>query len=116
MDSFTSPDGGNVMVVFQKTHTPAASEISALPGHATRVLKHLRGHTALAHLKSAYPYLRPFEKMASRVHEQIALSQRRDAHAILDHLLDRAKEIAKSLNDDDRPQGSMGLASLVSAA
>lgn len=116
VDSFTSADGGNLMVVFQKTNPPLMSDTSALPGHATRVLKHLRSHTALAHLKTAHPYLRPFEKMASRVSEQIALSGRRDAHAILDHLLARAKVIAESFKEEEPPQDSPGLACLVGAA
>jgi 2-polyprenyl-3-methyl-5-hydroxy-6-metoxy-1,4-benzoquinol methylase len=103
VDTFTSSDGGNLMVVFRKDEAPAIKLGAIIPGHALRVLKHLQGHTAMNHLLSRHPYLRPWAKLFSRIQERAALMRHQDAHSILDHLLVEARLVAEKLRKSERP-------------
>lgn len=78
LKSTVSPDGGNIAVVLRK-----AGEVGAvsgeIPGNYERVSSIVRGHTALSHLLSPYPYARPFRKLAARIRERAGI--RKDATA-----------------------------------
>ena len=65
---FTSPDGGNITVIFKKTSDvpPASGEI---PGNYERVAGILSRHTALRHAFSRFPYIRPLRKLGDRFEE-----------------------------------------------
>lgn len=97
VDAFTSADGGNLMVVFRKGGEPPISGAGTIPGHSQRVIQHLRSHTALTHLLSPHPYLRPFEKLASRVQERLTLMRHRDVKSVLEHLLDEARHLEQQM-------------------
>lgn len=81
-----SSDGGNITVISQKgdATTPAAGE---LPGNYERVSLILRRHTALRHLFSRYPYMRPFRKLAARLEERRNVRSHRPAKELLDNLI-----------------------------
>lgn len=99
VDAFTSADGGNLMLVFRKGGVPPEEVLSTIPGHAQRVVRHLRTHTPLVHLLSPHPYLRPLEKLSSRLREQLTLLQHREVHALLDRLLQEARQLAQALRE-----------------
>lgn len=106
VDSFTSTDGGNLMVIFRKKqHSPAANP-ARIPGHSQRVLRHFRGHTRLRHALSTHPYSRPFEKAARNLLEKITLLKFSDAHDILDHLVKKAKEMQSKASQQGAPHSS----------
>ncbi len=92
-DSFTSHDGGNLMAVFRKPAHPTPTMTGVIPGHAQRVLKHLRDHTALSHAVTHRPYTRPFQKLAQRLRERLELQRQDDPHAMLDHFVHRARRV-----------------------
>ena len=83
---FTSNDGGNIMVVWRKATAPAVSSW-AIPGNYERVASILRGHTALRHVLSRYPFIRPFRKLASGLDEQRRVRMHRSPRAILDAVI-----------------------------
>jgi 2-polyprenyl-3-methyl-5-hydroxy-6-metoxy-1,4-benzoquinol methylase len=84
-----SDDGGNVSVIYQKADDvpPVTGEI---PGNYERVRAIVRGHTALKHAFSKYPYIRPFRKIAQRLDERRAISQETSPKAILEGIVARS--------------------------
>lgn len=101
-DSFTSSDGGNVMVVFRKQREGArvVKGGTAIPGHAQRVLRHLSTHTRLAHALSVAPYARPLKKVLDRCQERLALLRAGSVHGVLDDLVQRSKARVPNLCDE----------------
>ncbi len=100
VDAFTSSDGGNLMVLFRRSEYRGTNATStAIPGHAQRVLLHLRNHTNLDHMMSHHPYIRPLTKVANRCLEQGIILRFRDPRAILDHMLKRAQQLAINLRE-----------------
>lgn len=86
VSEFTSSDGGVIRVVFQKTAaTPPAS--GEIPGNYERVAAILRRHTAMSHLFSRYPYVRPFQKLRARIEEQRHIGADRPPTEVLDELI-----------------------------
>lgn len=80
---FTSPDGGNITVIFQKTtEVPAAS--GEIPGNYERVAGILNRHTALRHAFSRYPYIRPLRKLGGRIEEYLKVRSGRAPKEVLD--------------------------------
>lgn len=96
VDTFTSADGGNLMVVFRRADGQPAPAQTSIPGHMQRVRQHLRDHTPLSHLLTYHPYLRPFQKLRMRADELLTLARMHDAHDVLDHLLHRARRVQES--------------------
>jgi SAM-dependent methyltransferase len=96
VDTFTSADGGNLMVVFRRIQGAPPTVQASIPGHMQRVRQHLREHTPLSHLLSFHPYLRPFQKLRQRADEQLTLAGMNDPHDVLDHLLNHAKRVQES--------------------
>jgi hypothetical protein len=86
-----SSDGGNITVISQKSEAtpPESAEIS---GNYERVGSILRRHTALRHLFSRYPYLRPFLKLGARLEEQRNVRSHRPAKELLDDLVSRVSQ------------------------
>jgi 2-polyprenyl-3-methyl-5-hydroxy-6-metoxy-1,4-benzoquinol methylase len=103
IDSFTSPDGGNLMLVFRKGGDVTAESSSTIPGHAQRVIRQLRTHTDLTHLLSPFPYLRPLQKLSSTVLERLALQRHRDISSVLADLNREAGELARKLRERSAP-------------
>jgi 2-polyprenyl-3-methyl-5-hydroxy-6-metoxy-1,4-benzoquinol methylase len=104
VDVFTSGDGGNLMVVFRKNPGGSAKAMpSTIPGHAQRVISHLRTHTALAHLLSPHPYVRPLERMCSHLGEHLALMRCRNVQVLLGRLLEEARSLARSAREGTPP-------------
>lgn len=92
VDSFTSADGGNLMVIFRRADsTPAAPAV--LPGHAARVLRHLRGHTARRHALSLSPWLRPLRRLRDRVAEGLQLAREKEPRALLHQCAAQARRL-----------------------
>ena len=86
IDTFVSPDGGNIAVAGRKVPGPAAQ--GTVPnGNARRVAEVLAHYTNGSYMLSASPYLRPMRKLASRVGEACAVRGRPDAAAILSRLV-----------------------------
>jgi SAM-dependent methyltransferase len=89
VSSSTSSDGGNVAVIVQKTDaTPLVS--GEIPGNYERVASTLRCHTAVRHLFSRYPYIRPFRKLADRLEERKSVWLHRSPKEVLDALISDA--------------------------
>jgi hypothetical protein len=89
-----SSDGGNITVISHKSDaTPPGS--AEIPGNYERVRSILRRHTALRHLFSRYPYIRPFRKLAARVEERRSVRSHRPARAVLDALISDALQTKK---------------------
>lgn len=86
----TSPDGGNISVVFRKVDGPPAVSVG-IPGNFDRVRSVLRRHTAVRHLLTRYPYVRPVVKLAARLDERRRAGAQRPARAILDDLITDAR-------------------------
>ncbi len=86
VSTFVSDDGGNVAVLFKKSDSvvPVSGEI---PGNYERVRDIVKGHTALSHAFSRFPYLRPFRKIAQRLDERSAISRETSPKAILEGLV-----------------------------
>ncbi len=104
VDVFTSGDGGNLMVVFRKNQGGHGNAIqSTIPGHAQRVIGHLRTHTALMHLLSPPPYLRPLERIYGHVRERLALMRCQDVQLLLTQLLEEAQALAQSAREGTPP-------------
>jgi 2-polyprenyl-3-methyl-5-hydroxy-6-metoxy-1,4-benzoquinol methylase len=92
--SSVSSDGGNITVISHKSDaTPPGS--AEIPGNYERVRSILRRHTALRHLFSRYPYIRPFRKLAARVEERRSVRSHRPARAVLDALISDALQTKK---------------------
>lgn len=72
--SSVSSDGGNITAVFVKRGR-STSFSPEIPGNHDRILRVLRRHTALRHLLTKHPYIRPFRTIAAR------LEERKVAHA-----------------------------------
>ena len=89
VSSSTSSDGGNITVISRKTDAPPSGAAEA-PGNYERVASILRRHTALRHLFSRYPYIRPFSKLAARLEEQRSVQSHRPAKEVLDALISDA--------------------------
>ncbi|MBL9113782.1 MAG: class I SAM-dependent methyltransferase [Verrucomicrobiaceae bacterium] len=85
VDSFTSEDGGNVMVVFRKAPDAAAHRLVAgvLPGHAARVKAHLTQHTPLRHFFTLAPWKRPLERAVDRLAEKVSLGSMSSGQEVL---------------------------------
>lgn len=66
--SGTSPDGGNIWVVYRRSEDPPAPR-AGIPGNYQRVRRILDGHTSLTHAFSRYPYTRPAQKLLQRIRE-----------------------------------------------
>jgi SAM-dependent methyltransferase len=64
---WTSPDGGNVEIVFKKSNP--VKKIS-LKGNAEKILRVLKSHTPLSHFLSGKPLVRPLRKIADRRRER----------------------------------------------
>lgn len=94
LDSFTSPDGGNLMLVLAKSSQTTAEVPSPTGAHAARVKAHLLGHTTLVHAMSAAPYLRPLKRLASNLAERAVLSRHRQPRDILLHLAQQARQLS----------------------
>lgn len=90
---FTSPDGGNITVIFQKSDTlrPLSAEIA---GNYDRVAGILSHHTALQHAFSRYPYIRPLHKLADRFGEFLNLRSGQTSKQVLDSVVSRIKASA----------------------
>lgn len=93
VDSFTSRDGGNLMVIFRKKRDTTAATAAIIPGHSQRVLRHYQKHTNLRHALTPLPYIRPLEKAAKGLIEKTTLLKFDNAHDVLDHLVKKAKAI-----------------------
>ncbi len=87
---FTSADGGNIMLLLRKSPTPTPSSW-AIPGNYVRVASILRGHTALKHVFSRYPFIRPFRKIASGLEERRRVRIHRSPRDILDAVIAEAR-------------------------
>ncbi len=108
IDSFTSADGGNLMVVFTKQRTARRDAPCALSGHAGRAEQHLRSHTSLSHALSAEPWKRPLIKLASALRERLFLMQHKDPREILQLLASQARSLVTPRNGP--PSGPQNIA------
>ena len=81
-----SPDGGNIVVVFQKGDCDAVPG-AEIPGNFERVTAILRRHTRLRHFFSRYPYVRPLTKLARQLGEQWGVRRGDSPRQILDDLI-----------------------------
>jgi 2-polyprenyl-3-methyl-5-hydroxy-6-metoxy-1,4-benzoquinol methylase len=70
---FTSDDGGNVIAIFRHRAAAQPPKHPADKDHARRLTLQLKGHTALKHLLSAAPYLRPLRRLKRTLAEKKAL-------------------------------------------
>jgi SAM-dependent methyltransferase len=86
VQSAASADGGNIWTVFRRTADPPPVA-GAIPGNYARVRAILKGHTALRHLLSRYPYVRPVAKLAARLDERWRTFGRSGAPEVLDALI-----------------------------
>ena len=86
----TSPDGGNISVVFRKVDASPSVSVEN-PSNFDRVRSVLRRHTAVRHLLTRYPYVRPVAKLAARLDERRRAGAQRPARAILDDLMTDAR-------------------------
>ncbi len=89
---FTSADGGNIMVVLRKTSRPVSASW-AIPGNYERVASILRGHTAMRHVLSRHPFMRPFRKIASGLEEQHRVRKYRSPRDILDAVIAESRRV-----------------------
>jgi 2-polyprenyl-3-methyl-5-hydroxy-6-metoxy-1,4-benzoquinol methylase len=63
-----SPDGGNVMALFRRQDDQERIP-AGLERQAARTLAILRGHTTVRHYLRPLPYVRPFQRLRQRWHE-----------------------------------------------
>lgn len=85
-ECFTSPDGGNVMCVFEKKECIEETAQAPLIGNAERVAGIIRGHTAFAHALTAHPYVRPWQKLFRQLQEQKAVARFDHGRDVLLHI------------------------------
>ena len=83
---FTSPDGGNVMCVFEKSEVIEEAAPAPLIGNAERVASIIRGHNAFAHALTAHPYVRPWQKLCRQWQEQRAVARFDHGRDVLLHI------------------------------
>jgi len=91
--TYTSPDGGNIAVTGRRLASsplvpPGSCED---PANFARVAGILRGHTALHHALSVYPWIRPLKKLAARVDEWRHVSRHTSTRAMLDEVVAEAR-------------------------
>ena len=84
--SSVSPDGGNAIIVFVKRGT-LSSFSGEIPGNYDRIMHVLRRHTALRHLLTRHPYVRPFRRIAARLEERKVAHVAESPVAILSRLV-----------------------------
>jgi len=114
IDSFTSADGGNLMVVFAKQRSARRETTFCLGGHAERVEQHLRHHTALSHALSGEPWIRPARKLATGLRERAFLLRHSDPRRILQQLVTQARELmASHLMHRRKPHAACGSPAVV---
>ena len=86
VSSFATPDRANITTIFQKGK--AAPKVSGeIPGNYQRVSAIVSGHSALRHMLSLYPYVRPFRSLALRMQERRAIRKIQTPKEILDTLI-----------------------------
>ena len=86
VESFTSPDGGNIAVVFQKTDNSFKGG-SETPKNYERVRTVLKRHTAFRHFCSGYPFIRPIQKAYQRLRELWWVQSNKSPKKLLDALV-----------------------------
>ena len=74
----TSPDGGNITIVFVPAPTPA-TQVAGIAGNHDRVRRALRAHTTLRHCLSPRTWLRPLAKAARHLRESALCLRHRSA-------------------------------------
>lgn len=91
--TYTSPDGGNIAVTGRRRPGGAVGQPSDYqdPANYERVARILRGHTALHHALSVYPWIRPIKKLAARVDEWLHVSGQTSTRAMLDAIVAEAR-------------------------
>lgn len=80
-----SPDGGNILVVFQAADEHAPTD-ATIPGHHDRVVRTLRNHTPWRHALTRHPWSRLASRLGRAVEEPLALRQGLKGRALLDAL------------------------------
>jgi len=78
-----SPDGGNILVVFQAVEESSAAE-AALPGYHERVVSTLGDHTSWRHAFTRHPWTRLAARVGRAVEEPLALRRGLKGRALLD--------------------------------
>lgn len=87
--TYTSPDGGNIAVTGRRlAHPPHVMPADyADSANYTRVASILRGHTALRHAFSPYPWIRPLKKLIARFDEFRQVSRHTSTPAMLESVV-----------------------------
>lgn len=86
VECFTSPDGGNVMCVFEKPDCIEEAAPAPLIGNAERVAGIIRGHTRFAHALTAFPYIRPWQKLCRQWQERRVIAHFDHGKDVLQHI------------------------------
>lgn len=86
VETGASADGGNVTAVLHRTETPVAGTFRNA-SNAESVLGVLQDHTALRHLLSTAPYVRPFRRISQAFTEFLATRGRPDPRDLLDRAI-----------------------------
>lgn len=91
---WTSPDGGNIEVVFRRpasAEPPGAHPPALLAAGAARSIALRRRHTPLRHALAPPTWARFVRKIGSQLRERIAVRAGDTPRAILDRLIERAR-------------------------
>ena len=74
------------MCVFEKPKFIQQKVPVPLIGNAERVACIIRGHTAFAHALTAYPYVRPWQKLCRQWQESRAIARFEHGKDVLQHI------------------------------
>jgi SAM-dependent methyltransferase len=87
--TYTSPDGGNIAVTGRRLSGAPVGRPSDFQDQQNyeRVARVLRGHTALQHALSVYPWIRPLKKLVARVDEWRHVMRHSSTRAMLDEVV-----------------------------
>jgi SAM-dependent methyltransferase len=89
--TWTSPDGGNIQVVFRRDATAPLAPLTVLDDitrhYPARVAQVLSGHTPLRHWASGRPLTRLAARLGRQIGERVRVRGQADPRAILDSLV-----------------------------
>ena len=79
-----SEDGGNILMIFQKSDQHIPLQDAKIPGNYQRICHIIRTHTNFAHYTSLYPYFRPMKRLYRAIDEWRAIKAFSTGKQILD--------------------------------
>lgn len=88
----TSPDGGNLMTVFDRAAAPVVPGIDQ--GNYARVVDIVRNHTRLRYYRSAAPYVGPFGRLRAFLRDRRATRGCKTPKEVVEALIKRSRAAA----------------------